>query len=121
MGERNPEQEAASIGADAAAGASEKNSVKQGMKHTKPYGARRNLVMKKLIALGTLVATVAFGGTAFAGEGGGTLMDRELQKLFEWSAQAVQAANPGVQAVGPGAPPTSPVPPVLEHRGSTIK
>lgn len=36
------------------------------MKHTKPYGAGRNEVMRKLIALGLLVATLAFAGTAFA-------------------------------------------------------
>lgn len=41
--------------------------------------------MKKLITLGLLVATVAFGGAAFAGDGG-TLQDRELQKLFEGSS-----------------------------------
>ena len=40
--------------------------------------------MKKLIALGVLVATVAFAGTAFAD--GGTLQDRELQALFEESS-----------------------------------
>lgn len=75
--------------------------------------------MKKLITLGMVLATVAFAGMAFAD--GGQLQDRELQKLFEWSAQAVQQANPGAQAAGPGAQPTKPVPPVLEHRGSTIK
>ncbi len=72
--------------------------------------------MKKLIALGVLVATVAFAGTAFAD--GGTLEDRELQALFEWSAQV---ASPMAYAAGPGAKSTSQVPPVLEYRGSDIK
>ncbi|MCI0370889.1 MAG: hypothetical protein L0214_05805 [candidate division NC10 bacterium] len=75
--------------------------------------------MKKLIALGMLVATVAFSGTAFAGDG--ILQDRELQKLFEWSAQAAQAAKPMPQTAGPGAQPTRPVPPAQEYRGSDIK
>lgn len=45
--------------------------------------------MKKLVAFGLLVATVAFAAPALAD--GGTLQDRELQKLFEWSGQG---ANP---------------------------
>lgn len=49
--------------------------------------------MKKLITLGLLLATVAFGGTAFAGDGG-ALQDRELQKLYEWSAQVAKPAGP---------------------------
>lgn len=72
--------------------------------------------MKKLIALGVLVATVALAGTAFAD--GGTLQDRELQKLFEWSAQV---ASQMAYTAGPGAKSTSQVPPVLEYRGSDIK
>jgi hypothetical protein len=103
--------------------------------------------MKKLVAFGLLVATVAFAGTAFAD--GGTLQDRELQKLFEFSAQAPQAAGPVAPAAeiyglldqtvrelmewsaqatdqvtltaGPGAGPTKLVAPVLEYRGSDIK
>ncbi len=73
--------------------------------------------MKKLITLGLLMATVAFGGTAFAGDGG-TLQDRELQKLFEWSAQAASTAR--TQMAGPGAQGTNSVPPVLEYPGSGI-
>lgn len=83
--------------------------------------------MKTLIEIGLLVATLAFARTAFAGDGG-MQQDRELQKLFEWSAEAFKPANPGAQlpnpgarAVGPGGQPTKPVPPVLEHRGSAIK
>ncbi|MCI0371728.1 MAG: hypothetical protein L0214_10175 [candidate division NC10 bacterium] len=83
--------------------------------------------MKKLVSTGLLLATLALAGTTFAGEGG-MLQERELQKLFEWSAEAFKrvnpgehTANPGGQAAGPGAQPTKPVPPVLEHRGSTIK
>ncbi len=45
--------------------------------------------MKKLITLGLLLATVAFAGTAFAGDGG-TVQERELQALFQWSAQAAR-------------------------------
>lgn len=72
--------------------------------------------MKKLVTLGLLVATVAFAGTAFAD--GGTLQDRELQGLFEWSARV---ASPMAHTAGPGARLTSQVPPVLEYRGSAIK
>jgi hypothetical protein len=86
------------------------------MKHRKPYGAGRNAVMKKLVAFGLLVATVAFAGTAFADDG--TLQDRELQKLFEWSAQV---ASPMVYTAGPGTRSISQVPPVLEYRGSDVK
>ncbi len=74
--------------------------------------------MKKLITLGLLVATVAFGGTAFAGDGG-TLQDIELQKLFGGSAQAASTA--GTQMAGPGAQGTRSVAPVVEYRGSDIK
>ena len=72
--------------------------------------------MKKLVTLGLLVATVAFAGAAFAD--GGTLQDRELQGLFEWSAQV---ASPMAYTAGPGAKSTSQVPPALEYRGSTVK
>lgn len=72
--------------------------------------------MKKLVTLGLLVATVAFAGTAFAE--GGTLQDRELQNLFQWSAQA---ANSMAHTAGPGAQPTKPVPAYQEYRGSGIK
>lgn len=72
--------------------------------------------MKRLIVLALLAATVAFAGTALAD--GGTLQDRELQKLFKWSAQVTQQAT---QTVGPGAQPTKPIPRVMEHRGSEIK
>jgi hypothetical protein len=118
------------------------------MKHRKPYGAGRNaVIMKKLVALAVLVATVAFAGTAFAD--GGTLEDRELQKLFEFSAQAPQSAGPVAPAAeiygradqavrelmqwsaqaasqvtltaGPGTRSISQVPPVLEYRGSDVK
>jgi hypothetical protein len=88
------------------------------MEHSKPYGAWRNPGMKKLITLGLVVATLAFAGTAFAD--GNRLQDQELQKLFEWSAQAVQQVREA-QMAGPGAQPTKPIPPVQEHRGSTIK
>ena len=99
--------------------------------------------MKKLIALGLLGALVAFAGTALAD--GGTLQDRELQKLFEFSAQAAPSAGPVVPAAeiyglldqevrelmqwsaqaadqatltaGPGARPTKPVPPYMEYQG----
>lgn len=64
--------------------------------------------MKKLITLGMLVATVVFAGTAFADDG--ALQDRELQKLFDWSAQAAQAANQATQTAGPGAHPAARVP-----------
>ncbi len=73
--------------------------------------------MKKLVALGLLVATVAFSGTAFAGDGG-TVQDRELQALFEWSAQV---ASPMAYTAGPGAKSTSQVPAFQEYRGSGIK
>jgi hypothetical protein len=73
--------------------------------------------MKKLITLGLLVATVAFGGTAFAGDGG-TLQDIELQNLFGGSQAASTA---GTQMAGPGAQGTRSVAPVLEYRGSDIK
>jgi len=76
--------------------------------------------MRKLITLGMLVATVVFGGAAFAGDGG-TLQDRELQKLFQWSAQAVESARSMTQTASPAASATNPVPPVLEFRGSEIK
>ncbi|HEV8662926.1 MAG TPA: hypothetical protein VGT06_07305 [Candidatus Methylomirabilis sp.] len=75
--------------------------------------------MKKLITLGLLVATVAFTGTVFAD--GGTLQDRELQKLFESSGQVADRAAKATQTAGPGAQATHEIPPVLEHRGSTIK
>ncbi|HEV8661867.1 MAG TPA: hypothetical protein VGT06_01805 [Candidatus Methylomirabilis sp.] len=103
--------------------------------------------MKKLVAFGLLVATVAFAGTAVAD--GGTLQDRELQKLFEFSAQAPQSARPvapaaeihglleqevreliqwsaqaaaeATLAAGPGAGASREIPPVLEYRGSEIK
>jgi hypothetical protein len=75
--------------------------------------------MKKLITLGLLVATAAFAGTAFAD--GNTLQDIELQKLFEWSAQAADQAAKATQTAGPGAQATSQVPPVLEYRGSGIR
>lgn len=99
--------------------------------------------MKKLVAFGMLVATVAFAGTASAD--GGSLQDRELQKLFEFSAQAPQSASPVAPAAeiyglldqkvrqlmqwsaqaadqatltaGPGARPTTPVPPYMEYQG----
>ncbi|MGH7361326.1 MAG: hypothetical protein ACREJI_06905 [Candidatus Methylomirabilales bacterium] len=69
--------------------------------------------MKKRIALGILVATVALGGTAFA-EGGA--LDREVQKLFEWSIQAVEAAKKMALTAGPGAQPAAQVPPVMMDR-----
>lgn len=103
--------------------------------------------MKKLVALGLLVAMAAFAGTAFAD--GGTLQDRELQKLFEFSAQAPQSAGPVAPAAeiyglfdqrvqglmewsaqaadqrtltaGPGVGPSRGIPPVLEYQGSGIK
>jgi hypothetical protein len=105
--------------------------------------------MKKLVALGLLGALVAFAGTALAD--GGTLQDRELQKLFEFSAQAAPSAGSVVPAAeiyglldqevrelmqwsaqaadadqatltaGPGARPTREIPSVLEYRGSDIK
>lgn len=75
--------------------------------------------MKKLVVLGLLVATVAFAGTALGDSG--TLQDRELQKLFEWSAQAAEAAKQQAQTAGPAAQPSREIPPVLEHRGSEIK
>jgi hypothetical protein len=84
-----------------------------------PYGAWRWQVMKRLIVLALLAVTVAFAGTALAD--GGTLQDRELQKLFEWSAQAVEAAKQKAQIAGPAAQPTREIPPVMEHRGSQIK
>lgn len=58
------------------------------MKPTAPYGAGRNQVMKKLITLGMLVATVAIAGTAFADAAKGM----KLQGLFAWSAQAAGPA-----------------------------
>lgn len=57
--------------------------------------------MKKLVALGLLLTTAAFAGTAFADDG--TLQDQKLQKLFEWSAQAPRQ--------------TGSVPPVAEIHG----
>lgn len=87
------------------------------MKPTTPYGAGRNQVMKKLVTLGMLVATVAFAGTAFAD----TLQGQKLQGLFDWSAQAAQAANQATKTAGPGAQPTKPVPSYQEYRGSDIR
>jgi len=78
--------------------------------------------MKKLIVLGLTVAVVTFGGAAFAADDdGGTLQERELQKLFEWSAQAVQATETGMRVAGPAAKPAYEVPPVLEYQGSGIR
>lgn len=76
--------------------------------------------MTKVITVGLLVMPLAFGAPVFAGEGG-TLQDRELQKLFEWSAQVADRAAKAKQVAGPGAQASNPIPPVLEHRGSTIK
>lgn len=73
--------------------------------------------MKKLIALGMIMATAAFGGKAFAGEGG-TGHDRQLQELMEWSARAVEQAKKDKkeqQVAGPVAQPTNPVPPYQQY------
>jgi hypothetical protein len=73
--------------------------------------------MKQLVAVGLLVATVALAGVAFAGEGGGRLMQLELEKLFEWSAQAAEAGKQQAQTAGPGTEVANPVPPYQEYPG----
>lgn len=76
--------------------------------------------LKKLIALGVIVATAAFGGMALAGEGG-TGHDLQIQELMEWSARAADQAKKEEQAkrerqmAGRGAQPTNPVPPYQQY------
>lgn len=75
--------------------------------------------MKKLVALGLFIATVAVAGTAFAD--GGTGHDRQVQELMQWSNQVADAAKAAAQqkaqTAGPGAQLTSPVPPYQEYPG----
>lgn len=113
---------------DAAPGVREQRQVEQVITYGKPYGARRNSDMKKLVTLGLLVATVAFVGTAYGDDG--TLQARKLQELFEWSAQAPEATKPApsyqvypgyrapeqaAQSAGAGLQQAKPVPPYQQY------